>query len=54
MRSGSLGGEQRWPHFGPRAAQLGVHSALSLPLLLPGAVVGVLNVYAHGPGSLPN
>jgi GAF domain-containing protein len=26
---------------------LGVHSALSLPLLLPGQVVGAINVYAH-------
>jgi GAF domain-containing protein len=27
---------------------LGVHSALSLPLLLPGQVVGAINVYAYG------
>jgi len=27
--------------------RLGVHSALSLPLLLPGQVVGAINVYAH-------
>jgi GAF domain-containing protein len=27
---------------------LGVHSALSLPLLLPGQVVGAINVYARG------
>ena len=33
MRSGSLGGERRWPRFGPRAGRLGVHSVLSLPLL---------------------
>ncbi|MEO8748785.1 MAG: GAF and ANTAR domain-containing protein [Allobranchiibius sp.] len=47
MRSGSLGGDQRWPRFGPRAGRLGVHSVLSLPLLLPGQVVGAINVYAH-------
>ncbi len=46
--SGSLGGEKRWPRFGPRAGRLGVNSALSLPLLLPDQVVGALNVYAHG------
>lgn len=46
--SGNLGGEQQWPHFGPRVGRLGVHSALSLPLLLPGQVLGALNVYAHG------
>ncbi len=48
VRSGSLGGEKMWPHFGPRVGRLGVHSALSLPLLLPGQVVGAINVYAHG------
>lgn len=46
--SGSLGGEARWPHFGPRVGRMGVHSVLSLPLLLePDQVVGALNVYAH-------
>lgn len=48
VRSGSLGGEQMWPRFGPRVSRLGVHSALSLPLLLPGQVVGAINVYARG------
>src|ERR1700694_4521987 len=48
VRSGSLGGEKMWPRFGPRVGRLGVHSALSLPLLLPGHVVGAINVYARG------
>ncbi len=49
VRSGSLGGEKMWPRFGPRVGRLGVHSALSLPLLLPDrAVVGAINVYARG------
>jgi GAF domain-containing protein len=47
VRSGSLGGEKMWPRFGPRVGRMGVHSALSLPLLLPGQVVGAINVYAH-------
>ncbi|RAL30830.1 GAF and ANTAR domain-containing protein [Rhodococcus sp. AQ5-07] len=47
VRSGSLGGEQLWPRFGPRVGRMGVHSALSLPLLLPDQVVGAINVYAH-------
>lgn len=51
--SGSLGGEVRWPRFGPRVGRMGVHSALSLPLLLAGGpdgdrVIGAMNVYAHG------
>lgn len=47
IRSGSLGGEAMWPRFGPRVGRLGVHSVLSLPLLLPDQVVGAINVYAH-------
>lgn len=30
--SDSLGGERRWPRFGPRAGRGGVHSMLALPL----------------------
>lgn len=45
--SGSLGGEARWPRFGPRVGRMGVHSVLSLPLQLPYRVIGALNVYAH-------
>jgi transcriptional regulator with GAF, ATPase, and Fis domain len=48
VRSGSLGGEKMWPRFGPRVGRLGVHSALSLPLLLTDQVVGAINVYAYG------
>ena len=47
VRSGSLGGDPRWPRFGPRAGRLGVHSVLSLPLKTPGRVLGAMNVYAH-------
>ena len=45
--SGNLGGESLWPRFGPRVGRLGVHSALSLPLLVPDRVIGALNIYAH-------
>jgi len=48
VRSGSLGGEKMWPRFGPRAGRLGVHSALSLPLLVSGRVIGAINVYGRG------
>jgi GAF domain-containing protein len=48
VRSGSLGGEKMWPRFGPRVGRLGVHSALSLPLLLGDQVIGAINVYARG------
>ncbi len=45
--SGSLGTDRSWPRFGPRVEALGVHSALSLPLLIGAQVVGALNIYAH-------
>ncbi|MCW2529037.1 MAG: hypothetical protein JWM76_3897 [Pseudonocardiales bacterium] len=47
MMSGSLHDERRWPRFGARVAELGVHSVLSLPLLGPAGPVGAMNVYAH-------
>lgn len=46
--SGSLGSDQRWPRFGGGVARLGVHSALSLPLVTADGVVGAMNIYAHG------
>jgi GAF domain-containing protein len=45
--SGSLGADVRWPRFGGRVARLGVHSALSLPLITSDGVVGAMNVYAR-------
>lgn len=47
VRSGSLGGESMWPRFGPRVGRMGVHSALSLPLIVSDHVVGAINVYAR-------
>jgi GAF domain-containing protein len=49
VRTGSLADERMWPRFGPRVGHLGVHSALSLPLVLPPReTVGAINVYARG------
>jgi GAF domain-containing protein len=50
FRSGSLSSDRRWPKFAARVGSLGLSSAessLSLPLRLPGKVIGSLNVYAH-------
>jgi GAF domain-containing protein len=47
VRSGSLDGDSQWPRFGPRVGRLGVHSVLSLPLVLPERSVGAINVYAR-------
>ncbi len=49
VRSGSLGEDLLWPLFGPRVGRLGVHSALSLPLLVPAGVLGAMNIYARAP-----
>lgn len=47
VRSGALGADRQWPRFGPLVRRLGVHSVLSLPLLVPDQVVGAINVYAR-------
>jgi GAF domain-containing protein len=44
--SGSLGSDQRWPHFGGRVARMGVHSALSIPLIVDERILGAINAYA--------
>ena len=50
VRSGSLETDPAWPQFGARVRRLGVHSVVSLPLVLvSGEVVGALNVYARPP-----
>ena len=48
--SGSLGDDPKWPRFGPEVQRLGVHSALSLPLLIGEETLGALNIYAHPEG----
>jgi GAF domain-containing protein len=47
VRSGSLGADRQWPRFGRAVQQLGVHSALSLPLVTEDGLIGAMNVYAH-------
>jgi GAF domain-containing protein len=48
IRSGNISGDPRWPRFGPRVGRLGVHSVLSLPMLLPDdRVVGAINAYSR-------
>lgn len=49
MHSRSLGTDPEWPAFGPQVSRLGVHSALSLPLMGSERVLGAMNVYAHSP-----
>jgi GAF domain-containing protein len=48
VRTGNVSADARWPRFGPRVGRLGVHSVLSLPMLIPdGTVVGAINSYSH-------
>jgi GAF domain-containing protein len=49
--SHSLSEDDRWPVFGKQVAELGVHSALSLPLIAADQVVGAMNIYARHRGA---
>jgi GAF domain-containing protein len=51
VRSGELDTDPQWPRFGPQIGHLGVHSALSIPLLTSAGVLGAVNVYAHEPNA---
>jgi hypothetical protein len=50
--SGDLATDPEWPRFGPAAAALGVHSALSTALLPEGKVSGALNIFSRKRGVL--
>lgn len=48
LHTGNVTADPRWPRFGPRVGRLGVHSVLSLPMLMPdGTVVGAINAYSR-------
>ena len=44
FRTGTLQADDRWPSFGPRAAELGLHSMLALPLYVVGLRLGALTL----------
>ncbi|MGH9078330.1 MAG: GAF and ANTAR domain-containing protein [Acidimicrobiales bacterium] len=48
---GDMAAETRWPRFCQHAADRGVHSSLSFPLVVRGQALGALNLYAHQPGA---
>lgn len=50
LRSGDVGADERWPAWGPRAAEAGVGSLLSVRLLGNGGPQGALNVYSRRTG----
>jgi GAF domain-containing protein len=45
-------GDGRWPRFAPEALAAGFHSAHALPMRLRGTVIGALNLFRTGGGSL--
>lgn len=47
VRSGALDADSTWPRFAARIGRLGVHSVVSLPLVVGDEALGALNVYAH-------
>lgn len=51
LRSGDVAHDRRWPRWGPRAAQAGVGSLLSLPLLRASEPASALNLYSRATGA---
>jgi transcriptional regulator with GAF, ATPase, and Fis domain len=49
VRAGDLASEDRWPRFAAAAAERGVRSCLSLPLIARDETVGALTLYAMTP-----
>jgi GAF domain-containing protein len=43
----SMADDRRWPRFGPRAAEKGILSSLSLPLQVHDRTLGALNLYSQ-------
>jgi GAF domain-containing protein len=50
VRVEDMATERRWAPYPQRAAELGVRSSLSLPLVVEGRTSGALNLYATRPG----
>lgn len=48
--SEEVGDDDRYPTFGPKAAQAGVHAVLAVPLQVGDECTGVLNLYGTSPG----
>jgi hypothetical protein len=51
VRVDDMAAEERWTPFPAQAAELGVRSSLSLPLVVEGRSRGALNLYATEPGA---
>ena len=49
-RSGSVALDARWPRWGPRAAELGIRSLLSVQLSTEDRAIGAINIYSRRDG----
>ncbi|MDT9591451.1 GAF and ANTAR domain-containing protein [Nocardioides zeae] len=49
IRSGDVGGDPRWPSWGPRARRLGIGSLLAVQLLRGDRPQGAINLYSERP-----
>ena len=45
---GDAATDERWPAYGPKAAELGMHSILSVRLHTSAETLGALNIYSRG------
>lgn len=52
MRVDDMTDEQRWPRWSVAAAEAGLRSALSAPLLIDGTAMGAIKVYGEQPHAL--
>jgi hypothetical protein len=51
--SDDLGGDERWPRFGPAAARFGMVGVLSAPMAIDGYCIGAYNVFQDAPAQFP-
>lgn len=51
VRVDFISDDPRWPHFAEGAANHGVKSSLSMPLIIDGQGIGALNLYGRSPSA---
>jgi GAF domain-containing protein len=51
VRVDDLSADRRWPHWAEAALPLGLHAAMSAPLVVGNTALGAIKVYADRPGA---
>ncbi len=54
FRVRDLSSDNRWPFFGPRAAEAGARSVVSFPMASEGKAIGALNAYSKRADAFPS